>query len=321
MIRLIRNEGLKIFKAKTVYILTVLLIALATGIVYFSDTFSDSKYTNDNWKSEVKKVMVKLEKEKKELIGEVAKMKEKEPGIATQLQGTIGDYEQEIAKYQYRLDKNIPPMELSGWQAFATTLYLQVVINMFAIVIASGMVAKEYAQGTIKFLMIRPVNRLKILFSKYIMVLLSILYYYVVLYLANFVLGAIFYGANFSTVYQVNFGENGITTTNMFMEVLKATGVSLIYCLVFSTIAFMLGTLARKNAVAIGLTLVLAFMHRHLESLIAKMGLVKVWLFTCLDKLEQATGAEFNHALLVVSIYVIAFLVITAVVFKKRDLV
>jgi len=96
-----------------------------------------------------------------------------------QIESTIGTgsatkpLEEELLLNNYRIENDIAPVEsetLWGFMISAPTF--TTFASLFAIVIGAGIVAAEFSTGTIKLLLIRPVNRFKILLSKYLATLL-----------------------------------------------------------------------------------------------------------------------------------------------------
>ena len=54
------------------------------------------------------------------------------------------------------------------WDGINGSASMVLVITVFTIIIAGDILAGEFSSGTIKLLLIRPANRLKILIAKYI---------------------------------------------------------------------------------------------------------------------------------------------------------
>ena len=84
----------------------------------------------------------------------------------------IDSIERDIAVNQYRIDNNISPNEeYSMWRFVGDASNMIQFAGMFSIIIAGGIVASEFNWGTIKLLLIRPIDRGKILASKYMAVI------------------------------------------------------------------------------------------------------------------------------------------------------
>ena len=72
---------------------------------------------------------------------------------------------------QMSLFETSEPEQITFWTVFLTSTSLVTVVALLAIVIAGGIVSSEFSQGTVKFLLINPVKRWKILMSKYFTVI------------------------------------------------------------------------------------------------------------------------------------------------------
>src|SRR5699024_8841970 len=69
------------------------------------------------------------------------------------------------------LEANIKPSGYGAWQFVTGNAGMLIVVTLLTIIIAAGMIAHEFRWGTIKLLLIRPISRTRILFSKYVTVL------------------------------------------------------------------------------------------------------------------------------------------------------
>ena len=72
---------------------------------------------------------------------------------------------------QMSLFETSEPEQITFWTVFLTSTSLVTVVALLAIVIAGGIVSSEFSQGTVKFLLINPVKRWKILMAKYFTVI------------------------------------------------------------------------------------------------------------------------------------------------------
>ena len=80
--------------------------------------------------------------------------------------------ERDIAVKEYQIEHNISPNEeYSVWGFVGDAANLIQFAGLFAIIIAAGIVSSEFNWGTIKLLLIRPIDRGKILASKYMAVI------------------------------------------------------------------------------------------------------------------------------------------------------
>lgn len=89
---------------------------------------------------------------------------------------------------------------------------------IFVVMIAGGMVSSEMEKGTIKMLLVKPYKRWKILFAKYIVSLMMILFIFVVTMLMQILIGGIIFGFDSLSIPAVvyNFNTNSLETYNLF---------------------------------------------------------------------------------------------------------
>ncbi len=104
-------------------------------------------------------------------------------------------YKKQIAINEYRIEHDIPFREkYNGWSFVKDSSELILLAGLFTIIVSAGIVASEFNWGTIKLLLIRPINRSKILLSKYLTVLLFALLLLVSLFVYSAILGTILFG-------------------------------------------------------------------------------------------------------------------------------
>ncbi|MGQ8870933.1 ABC transporter permease [Paenibacillus sp. TSA_86.1] len=210
------------------------------------------------------------------------------------------------------------------WQPAATTVQIAFFLNtIFCVVIAAESVAGEFTWGTIKLLLIRPWSRSKILASKYLTVvgfsILSTLLVIGMAMLSSYIL--------FSHDAPV---ESNIIAT----EALTRWGYLYIDLFITLAIAFMVSSVFRSGALAIGLSLFIMF-TQNIFSLIFnpdRYEWAKYVLFNNmnLSKYMNASsdiglmngpsaGMTLGFSLAVLAAYYVIFMVISWVVFNKRD--
>jgi ABC-2 type transport system permease protein len=138
-------------------------------------------------------------------------------------------------------------IEFRFWDYIEVSSYLLVVIEIMCILVAGEIVSSEFEKGTIKFLFIRPVKRVKILVSKYLLVLYIIILLVLLQLLMSSILGLIFYSGTVFTLDQ---------------KVLIGLGrylFNIIEIIVMSTIAFSLSAITRSSIFSISISLLLLF--------------------------------------------------------------
>lgn len=139
-------------------------------------------------------------------------------------------------------------MEEDVWGFFLTNIFLLSVVELFALIIAADAVSSEYVWGTVTYLWIRPVSRLKILLSKYASVLFFMLLSVMVLAVTSLLYGGVFFGFS---------GQED--SMPLLIRSLVIYGCKWVEMFMMVTLAFAISTLTTSNSRSIGLTLFLYF--------------------------------------------------------------
>ena len=180
------------------------------------------------------------------------------------------------------------------WENFAASSKYIIGVGALIIIVAGLIVASEFSGGTIKFLLVSPVKRWKIVTAKYITVLLLSLMLTLLMYLSSAVASlAVFggYGLNDVIVYV----ENGVAWgVSPFLMVLGSYGWAFVEVVVVATMAFALSSLMRSTAVSIGIGLLAYLSGTALVELFAAMGIDfgRYVLFANLDLPAIMEGAS-----------------------------
>lgn len=80
--------------------------------------------------------------------------------------------EENVQIYEYRLANDIAPLNDTSREGMIYNPSVGSIAILLTVIVAAGIVASEFSQGTIKMLLTRPVKRWKIMTSKYMAVLL-----------------------------------------------------------------------------------------------------------------------------------------------------
>jgi len=177
----------------------------------------------------------------------------------------------------YRLEQGIPgylfpgmefahfhphTMHLTGipgiWAGFAASLeFIGTLLGAFLIIIAGGVIAGEYAGGTIKFLLINPVARWKFLLAKYVAVLTVGLGVLALLFFANFIFSGLFFGFGGLSAPFLSVVEGEVVRRSAWLYIASRYLLGMAGAMVLATFAFALSALVRSAALAIGLSMFL----------------------------------------------------------------
>ena len=204
---------------------------------------------------------------------------------------TLETAKNRYALLQYRLEKNIRVnpgdsfqlmntlMNLGStgessrlWDTLNTTLSLTSIVLILTVILAAGMVASEFGKGTIKFLLITPAARWKILLAKYCSLLINMGLFFILLLFGNLLFGILFCGGGdfFLPILTAAGGE--IKRSSPILLLLGNYLLELVGILVMSTLAFMISSLFRNAGAAVGISLLIMYGGNTVNSILALVG-------------------------------------------------
>ena len=238
------------------------------------------------------------------------------------------DKKSELIARQQEIEQNIAmniemSKPISREKTILDTFGMMSFVTLLMIIASAGIVASEFSQGTIKMLLSRPVKRWKILTSKYLTVLLFGLMLTAVTYVSSVMGAYIFYPA--AEGNSVLFFNSEIAVTAVFGESAYLVLLTFVYVCVMATLAFMIGSVFRSSALAIGVSLFLFFTGSMIVMFLERFAVAKYILFA-----HDLTQYEIGYKVLasntmpfsitVLIGYVIVFLAISYTTFIKRDI-
>lgn len=140
------------------------------------------------------------------------------------------------------------------WEILLNSSFILTVLSACMVVLAGQIVAKEYSEGTIKFLLINPIKRGKIIISKYLTILtLSFgltLFAFVLSILVNIIVA----GGKGLGIEYINYSmsNKAITTMPALLYYFKTYMISFVEVVVYETMAFAISSLLKSTAAAVG---------------------------------------------------------------------
>lgn len=307
MVNLLKNEWMKIFRRPGTYVMIAILIAITMMLGIFSKYQESDVKVDKNWEQN-------LQQENK--------------ALKNQMEQTKMDFRQEIAINNYRIEHNIPPREKYHlWSFVKDASDLIILAGLFTIIVAASIVSSEFNWGTIKLLLIRPINRSKILASKYLTVLLFALLMLAILFVFSTALGAILFGMPDQAVPYLNYYNGHVTEQNIVVHLLINYGLSSIDTIMVATMAFMISAVFRNSSLAIGLSIFLLFTGAQLTLLVSmKFSWAKYLLFANTDLsqyfegLPLLEGMTLPFSIIMLFVYFFLFQFLAFFVFNKRDI-
>lgn len=305
-VQLVRNEQMKLYAKKATWVMIGILALLVVAGGLITRTMDDSitETYDDNWRSELQEEVTNAEQNDG-------------PPLFV-----------DVDKNKYHLEKDIKPKSYAAMQFVYENIGLTMIITLFTIIVAAGILSNEFHLGTIKLLLIRPVSRVKILAAKYTTVLLFAGTLLVFLFVFSWLVGAILFGVNGFSPTAVVYHINGYQEINLLREIGIDFSLKVVNLLMMATFAFMISAIFKSSSMAIGFAIFLMFAGNMVIPFISKYSWAKYVLFANTDLSQYRQGAmplfdgmslTFSSTILLV--YYIVFIVATWWTFTKRDIV
>lgn len=313
MINLIRNENMKLFHSISTWIMMgiLILIIVAVGLI---SRFTGTQAPTTDWKADVAMTNKSMQESLEQ------------PGMP---KIAIDTFKKEIQNNEYRLENNIEPVKANSlWGFVETSSAIISLISLFAIIMGGKIVANEFSEGTIKLLLIRPSKRWKILLSKYITIIGQTIRMLLVLFIVSFVLGGILFSFKGAATPYISNSGGKITEINMIAHIIQIYGLQCVNLIMMVTLAFMISSVFRNSAMAIGIgVFLLTIVQPIILVLSQKFDWVKFILFANTDLNQYINGEPLiegmtmTFSIIVLLVYFIIFNVISYLGFTKRDIV
>ncbi|MDR0286672.1 MAG: ABC transporter permease, partial [Clostridiales bacterium] len=291
-------------------------------------------FSSENWKDTL---IYMTENEKRSYNDEMEKpLPDRDPTILETLNT-------EALIDMYRLENNIQVFtqpdsydnsqsytdEVTLWSAFQNSILLLPVISVLIIVVAGGMISSEFSAGTIKFLLINPVKRWKILVAKYITVLSVAIIMLLIFYIFNAILSGIYFGFKDMGAPYLYVTGGKVQAGSSFLFVAQKYLLSSLGLLTMATFAFAISSLVRNTALSVGLGVFLLLSGSGAVLMLGStfhMDWARYILFanTDINAITTETtpflGQTVSFALIVTAIYMVVFFLIAWDGFMRRDI-
>jgi len=250
----------------------------------------------------------------------------------------IKSIDEAIALDWYSLENNIPQVEFQqDIRSSVDTTYLMYIsiAIILCIIIGGGIVSSEYSTGTVRLLMIRPVSRWKIIFSKLISVFIIGYGALLAMVVLNIISSGILYGFGGLSTKVIAFSGETIIEQNFIVSIIPKLLFSSISLIFIIALVFAISTIIKNTALAVGLTTV-AYLGSSIGTIVfARLNMT--WIgktilpYMNLSMLIRDSGfaemlkSEYNIVLNstmgAIQLLVFAAILIIAsfIVFQKRD--
>jgi ABC-2 type transport system permease protein len=319
---LVENELLKLWRRRRFRLVMLILVALV-GIIVFAQVEGRRRFgSKKDWRIDTQE--------------QVARMRNwVRQGRMPETQRRWVQFE--IVRLQYHLDRNINPEELSGplftrgFGNVATTLLL---LPLLAIVFAADIVSSEFAEGTVKLLLTRPVSRLRVLASKLVALLLAVALTVLVGGFVAYLFGGLAYGyrgwgAPVLTGFRLlgdTLDSSSVRAVPLWQDAILVFGLSWFATACVAVIGFMASVLLRSTAASMGTMFASLILGTILPRLASTWDFQK-YLFPvnlALPDYYSGTpppiaGVTVPFSVVVLAVWAVLALVVSFTVFARRD--
>ncbi len=200
------------------------------------------------------------------------------------------------------------------WTALAGTTSLLTLVGLICIVIGGSIVSGEFSQGTVKFLLMNPVKRWKILMSKYAVTLLMGVLMSAVLLIGAALTALCMGGGGEMLLPMITAKDGAAVLSSPLLELLKQYALAGVKVVVMTTLAFALSSLLRSSAVATGVSLFAFLSGSILVTLLQEFGFdwARYLLFANMDfnAVLQGTTGFPNHSPLTAAVVIVLHMLV-----------
>ena len=321
---LIQNEMMKLLAKKRLLIIGVIvaiLVILFTYAQYKQVEEQREKLGTDDWRTALQEQIIDMQNR----LGSGRLLDE----WREQIQVTI-------KQQQYYLDHNINPSEPGA--ATFTRMFMENASDLFipllVMIVASDLVSSENSQGTIKLLLTRPVQRWKILLSKYVSLLLAISIIVVMTTVLSYLLSGMIFGyqgwnAPIITGFEVQDGNvdtSGVRLLPQWQLLFMDVGLVWYVAVVVGTLAFMLSVLIRSTPAGMGIMLAALISGAILTNMVSSWESAQYFFMVNLTLTDYLNGEAppiegmtLFSSIATLCVWWVAALVISFVAFIRKD--
>ena len=213
------------------------------------------------------------------------------------------------------------------WDVMVSSLTLITMVGLICIVIGGSIVANEFSAGTIKFLLIAPVKRWKILMSKYAATLLIGAAASAIVFLLTFLLSLAFAGGTDAFLPALSVKGGVVVKSSPYLRLLGLYLLAGVKVVVMTTLAFAVSSLVHSAALAIGISMFAYLAGNLIVTILQLMNLdfARYLIFANMDfaAIVQKTTGFVHHslpaAIVIVVLHMIVFLLTAWDGFVRRE--
>ncbi|MFC0189726.1 ABC transporter permease subunit [Fictibacillus aquaticus] len=324
MTSLVHNEMLKLLRKKRLYVIILIiafLVPLFTYAQFKQIQTAAEKLGTDDWRTRLQQEIVDTQNRLS----------------SSRIQDEWRKFlKVRLTQQQYYLDNDINP-QAPGAPTFMRVFAensIDLLLPLLVMVVAADLVSSEASGGTIKLLLTRPVQRWRILLSKYLALLLSVSFIVLMVGILSYLISGIVFGYGgwnlpLLTGFSVQGDElvtNSVHMVPQWQYILMEFGLVWFVCVAVGTLTFMLSVLLRSTAAVMGIMLASLIAGAILVNMVSSWESAKYFFMVNLQLTNYVSGMalpiegmSLGFSMAVLAVWTIAALVISFVVFTKRD--
>lgn len=204
-------------------------------------------------------------------------------------------------------------------------------VIIIAIMLTGTTISDEFNKGTIKLLLVRPYSRRKILASKLIACLITLIISILAITIIEIIFSGFTYGFDTINIPAIiyNYDTNSIVTMNVFAYMLLNLLEICPLIIILALVAFAVATLSANTAVSIVISFLVYFVSNIVNQLIMLFKVKWIILIPTLNwdltqysygKLPTIEGMNLGLSIIICAITIISMLVVAFEVFARKNI-
>lgn len=332
MFKLVANEIFKtVFRLRT-YISMIMIMVIAGSMallpIFFTDSSVSKSFSGENWKQETANHVEQLERTRNVALKNMEKEADPESQESVINQAEYNELSEEIDKLNYSMEHEIPPVSTNNlFNNLISASKSSTLITVLTVIIAASIISDEYKYGTINLLLIRPVGRTKILFSKFLTISACIGVFMLLAILSTLFVSVFTSDMNQSWSYIYTSSDGNIHHDNFTFLLGQNLLAQFFSILIIALIPFSLSIIIPSQSLIISLTLaiyfsadpVFIFLEQYTDAV--KFLWFPYWdLNQFLPPYQDPSNGTMTTALVVNSLYSIPFILLVFYMFRRKDI-
>lgn len=332
MISLTQNEILKILLKKKMLLIFMLLLIFVSLLSY------GQKYSYDNTIKKFEAESGGVAYDWKGLTTQRLNDLEERSGNAFIPEEVRASIDREMQQLNYFIENDINPITptASKFNVQFVEQGITLFIPLLVVILAADLVSSEFSKKTIKILLTRAVPRGKILFSKFLaLLIMTTLLVFIIAVSSTLVSYLFFQQWGFSEPIVTGFrlvgdqlNSDSTILISRFQYTLLIYSLLWFVSIIMASITLMISVLVDNSSSAIGILMAALIGGQFLQFFLSEWTVVKYFFVTNLDLTRYLTGSyqpiegmSLNFSILILSAWAAVALIISFMVFNRKDVI